>query len=231
VQVHGRHELVLRVWICRVDRLGPFVAAALIDAIQDPSLSQELFVMKTAMQAALAAISLSLATPTFAQDAHHPQDTPSQAAPTQPAPGQGRMGMMGPGGMMGNDMMGTDGMASMMPMMGMMRMMQGPGHVEGRIAFLKAELKITEAQGKPWADFAAALRQAAGRMHGGQAGMMGMRGAASLPQLLEQQEKQLATRLEAVRGVKSALAPLDAVLSDEQRKTLAQLHPMFMGMM
>jgi hypothetical protein len=182
--------------------------------------------MKAALQAALAAVSLSLATPSFAQDAHHPPGTSPQAVPAQPAPSAGRMGMMG-----GDMMMGADGMSGMMPMMSMMRMMQGPAHIEGRIAFLKAELKITEAQSKPWADFAAALRQAAGRMHGGQAGMMGMRAPASLPQILELQEKQLATRLEAVRGMKSALAPLEAVLSEEQRNTLGQLHPMFMGMM
>jgi hypothetical protein len=185
--------------------------------------------MTAFLKVALAAASVILATPSFAQDAHHPQETSPQAAPS-PSP-QGRMGMMGQGGMMGNDMMGGDGMSGMMPMMAMMRMMQGPMHVEGRIAFLKAELKIAEAQNKPWTDFATALRQAGTRMRAGQTGMMGMGAGMSMPQLLDQQEKQLVARLETVRSLKSSLNALHAVLSEEQRKTLALLHPMFMGMM
>jgi hypothetical protein len=179
------------------------------------SLIQEFVTMNATLKAALTAAGLILSAPSFAEETHHPEDTPAQAAPVQ-----GRMGMMG-----------GDGMSAMMPMMGMMRMMQGPAHVEGRIAFLKAELKITEAQDKPFADFAAALRQAAGKMRGGQMDMMGMAAGASLLQHLEHQEKQLTARLDAVRSLKTPLAPLHAALSEEQRKTLAQLHPMFMGMM
>jgi hypothetical protein len=166
--------------------------------------------MNATLTAALAATVLFFAAPSFAEETHHPQEAPAQAAP---AP---NMGMMGEAGAM--------------PMMAMMRMMQGPSHIEGRIAFLKAELKITEAQNKPFADFAAALRQAAGQMRGTQMGMMGMSNAA-LPQHLEHMEKQLGAKLDAVRTIKAAAAPLYAVLSEEQRKTLAQLHPMFMGMM
>lgn len=181
--------------------------------------------MKSFLKAAVAAASLIFATPSFAEDAHHPQGTPSQAIPSPSPPAQGQ------GGMMGDSMMGSDHMSGMMPMMAMMQMMQGPAHVEGRIAFLKAELKITDAQDKPWSDFAAALRQAGTKMRAGQMGMMGTGTGASSPQFLDQQEKQLAARLEALRSLKTALAPLHAVLSEEQRKTLAQLHPMFMGMM
>ena len=49
----------------------------------------------------------------------------------------------------------------MMPMMGMMQMMYGSAHMDGRLAFLRAQLKITSAQEKAWDDFANALRQAA----------------------------------------------------------------------
>lgn len=176
--------------------------------------------MNATFIAAVAAAGLLLAAPSSAEETHHPQQTPAQSAPAQ-----GSMGMMGPGGMMGDS-----GMSGMMPMMGMMRMMQGPAHVEGRIAFLKTELKITDAQSKPFADFAAALRQAAVGMRGNHMGMMGMSNSA-LPQHLEHMEKQLSARLDALRTIKAALTPLYAVLSEEQRKTLAQLHPMFMGMM
>jgi len=68
-------------------------------------------------------------------DEHHPGATPPPAAA---APGSGM-----PGGAMAG--------AGDMPMMGMMRMMMGregmsmgimAGHVEGRLAFLKTELKM-----------------------------------------------------------------------------------------
>ena len=55
------------------------------------------------------------------------------------------MGMMGPGGMMS-------------------MMMSMAGHVEGRIAFLKTELKITDAQTPQWNAFADALRANAQRI-------------------------------------------------------------------
>lgn len=60
--------------------------------------------------------------------------------------------MMGPGMMMGP---GT------MPMIGMM---DPARHVEGRLAFLRAELKITEAQTPQWNAFTDALRANAKRM-------------------------------------------------------------------
>lgn len=48
-----------------------------------------------------------------------------------------------------------------MPMMGMMN---GGQHVEGRLAFLKTELKITSAQEAVWDDYAKALRTNAQQM-------------------------------------------------------------------
>ena len=62
--------------------------------------------------------------------------------------GAGGMPMMGMMGMM----MGRDGMGGM-PMMAAMA-----GHVEGRLAFLKTELKITEAQLPLWNAVADAIR-------------------------------------------------------------------------
>jgi hypothetical protein len=57
-----------------------------------------------------------------------------------------------------------------MPIMGMMGMMMAmmemSGHIEGRIAFLKTELKITETQMPQWNAFVEALRGNAGRMSG-----------------------------------------------------------------
>ena len=66
----------------------------------------------------------------------------------------------GPGAMMGGQMsmMGMMGQGCMMPMMGM------SDHVAGRLAFLKAELKITDAQLPQWNAFADALRAHATQM-------------------------------------------------------------------
>jgi len=117
--------------------------------------------------------------------AHHPSDT--TAAPATPAPnapaagaqgqppgtGMGMMGGSGPGGMMGGDM--GPMMRNMMPMMRSMmaqrmdRMdgpmgMMSPRRVEGRIAFLRTELRITDAQQPAWNAFADALRAEARSM-------------------------------------------------------------------
>jgi hypothetical protein len=187
--------------------------------------------MKALVQIAVLMFVLGLAVPAAAEDAHHPPG----AAPTSPAPSQGMaerpgMGMMGQGNMMGDGMMH----GGMSQMMGMMQMMQGGGHFDGRLAFIKAELKITSAQDKVWEDFANALRQAAARVRDAKSAMRampsGMAPNVSPPQLLEQHEKQLMAQLDAVRVVKPALGPFYDSLSEDQKKTLAQLHPMFHGM-
>ena len=135
-------------------------------------------------------------------------------------------------GMMGRDgssmsMMHSGSQGGMGSMMGMMGMAQ---HVEGRIAFLRTELKITDGQLPQWNAFAEALRANARRMtemHG----MMGQGASPSAPERLERMEKMMAGMLEAVRSTKAALTPLYAVLSDEQKKTADTLLQGPMGMM
>jgi hypothetical protein len=189
--------------------------------------------MKTFLKSALVAAVFALATPALADDAHHPQGT-AQAQPQQdpkqparPGPGPGSAGMpnmMGQGSMMGGGMPG------------MMQMMQGGAHMDGRLAFLKAELKITPDQEKAWNDFATALRQVATKSRDSRGMMMmgdmsGQASSMSPPQMLEQYEKHLIQRLDAVKTMRTALVPFYAVLSDAQKNTLAELHPMFVGMM
>ncbi len=102
----------------------------------------------------------------------------------------GHAGMMGHGGMGGGDMM--DGHAGMMGAGGMMggdmeqmrAMMhemasQMTSHADERIAALKTELKITEAQLPQWSNFADALHSAAVSMHGMHQAMMGHAAAKS----------------------------------------------------
>ena len=128
-----------------------------------------------------------------------------------------------------------------MPMMGMMRMMMGregmagmrmmAGHVEGRLAFLKTELKITDAQLSLWNAVADAIRANAKSMGEMPGGMMGSPQAATLPDKLALREKMMTAHLEALRRFKAAADPLYVALSDEQKKTADELLIGPMGMM
>jgi hypothetical protein len=164
-----------------------------------------------------------MAAPALAQqqehEQHHPDTAPSAGMPQGMPGGAGGTPMMG----MMRMMMGQDGMGGMAMM---------AGHVEGRLAFLKTELKITEAQLPLWNAVADAIRANAksmGDMSGGM--MMGASQATTLPDKLTMQEKMMTAHLEALRKLKSAVDPLYAALSDEQKKTADELLMGPMGMM
>ena len=157
-----------------------------------------------------------IAGPALAQQPQHDEHHPPAAGP----------GMAG--GMAGCDMpmmrmlMGRDGIA----MMGAMAR-----HVEGRLAFLKAELKITDAQLPLWNAVADAMRANAKSMGDTAGGMMGGSQTARLPDKLAMREKMMTAHLEALRKFKAAADPLYAALSDEQKKTADELLIGPMGMM
>lgn len=137
------------------------------------------------------------------------------------------MGMMGQGGMT-MPMMGM-----MMSQGGMMPMMGRTDHIEGRLAFLKTELKITDAQLPQWNAFADAVRASATQMGGmmQQAAAMMQGGAPpALPERLDLQEKHMASLLETLRKMKAAVLPLYASLSDEQKRSADALIHGPMGM-
>ena len=115
-------------------------------------------------------------------------------------------------------------------MMGMMQMMAG--HVEGRIAFLKTELKITDEQMPVWNAVADAIRVAPKDVSGMPCMPM-MQSSDTLPERLAAREKAMTAHLEALRPLRSAVEPLYVALSDDQKKTADQLMigPMGMGMM
>ncbi|MBI5320195.1 Spy/CpxP family protein refolding chaperone [Bradyrhizobium sp.] len=200
---------------------------------------------------ALAALLLATASsPSFAQTADHDHSHGQKEAPAaqQPAQPGGQSGMGGSSGMQG--MKGGGGMmksmGGKMPMMDMMQkmgMMQQAGggmgmatidHVEGRIAFLRAELKITDAQNAAWNAFADALRANARSLGEVRSSIVsGMAGAAQ-PSLVDRfalQEKWLAARLEGTRAIKAALGNLIGALSDDQKKSADELLAPHMGMM
>ena len=195
--------------------------------------------------AVLASGSMSLAQDESSQDPHHP----AQGTEAQPDANAPQLPMQ-------NDQSGMMGMMRMMDMaqmMQMMNMMGGGGapsqagmgmermdpagmaminRVEGRIAFLRTELKITDAQAKAWEAFASALRDNAGRLdaarktlHSDQAGPQ------TLKQRLAAQEQWLSARLEGVRALKATFEHLYDVLSPEQHKSADELLAMHMGLM
>lgn len=194
---------------------------------------------------------LLVGTSAFAEDAHHPAATPVQASEesTQPQASAinpsammpsgdmmgGMMGMMGGGqGPMGMRATGQGPMAQ--GGMWAMAQVMAPEHIEGRIAFLKTELKITTEQESLWNAFAEVLRANA---RGAREGMTQMpsamdstgRAAATTLQRIESRESALASRLESVRKLKAALAPLYQALDGAQKQMADRLLvPPMMGM-
>jgi hypothetical protein len=182
-----------------------------------------------------------LAAPAYAQQAAQPGYQSESATPSR-----GSMMGVGQGSMMGGNqgsMMGS-GHGSMMDMMHMMMGERGTGgmgmmsamagHVEGSLAFLKTELKITDAQKPLWDKFADALRSnaktTAPAMRGG---MTSSNQSATVPERLAARENFLTARLNALRELKAAADPLYVALSPEQKKTADEvmLSPMGMGIM
>ena len=195
--------------------------------------------MNTLSKTAFAA-ALLLAFPAHAEDAHHPapaETTAPAATAAQPPASAPDAGAAMPGGMTGGmtggGMMGGDMMKMMQEMMGrhagmmrgmmsggtgmqdgMMGKMMAPEHVEGRIAFLRTELKVTDAQQPLWEAVAAALRENARADAGTMQQPMADQG---LPGSLERRERQLAARLEAVQRLRTAVEPFYAALDDTQK--------------
>jgi hypothetical protein len=143
----------------------------------------------------------------------------------------GQGGMMGPGGMMGGDM--TQMMSMMRNMMNMMSAQSGmmTPNVEGRIASLKTELKITDAQTANWNRFAEAMRATAGSMNSMYEQMMQSGPATTLPARLERRETMLSAHLSRVKALKEALDPLYSSFTDEQKKIASGIMIGPMGMM
>lgn len=154
--------------------------------------------------------------------------TPAIADKNDDAPGwwswgmHQMMGRMGRGRDMGGCMMGS-----------------GPGdlldRIDGRLAFVKAELKITDAQSEAWSGLAETIRvnsethnamhrEMMKEMHGGD--LFGK----SLPDRLIFQETHLETRLQQVKDVREDVEILYAVLDDEQKQSADEVVLPMMGM-
>lgn len=91
--------------------------------------------------------------------------------------------------------------------------------IDGRLAFLKTELKITEAQLPAWNTFATAVRSNVTTMKAELQAMHGMVGGdVSAPDRLLAQANAFAAHAEEMTKLKAALDPLYAALSAEQKK-------------
>jgi hypothetical protein len=165
--------------------------------------------------------------------AHHQGSAPMMSS------GAGNTGMMqqgfqsgsSNGGMMNGD---TGRMMSMMQnMMNMISAQSGMmfPNVEGRIAYLKTELQITDSETPQWNHFADALRATGKSMNGLYQQMMQPPGTETLPARLQAQENLLSAHLTTLKALQAALTPLYASFSDEQKKRADTLLIGPMGMM
>jgi len=107
--------------------------------------------------------------------------------------------------------------------------------IDGRLAFLKTELKITESQQKQWEELASTIRTNA-EVHNAMMRdrMEEMRSGKffekPLPDRLAIQEAHLESRLQQVKDVRAALDKLYAVLDDNQKKTADEIVLPMMGL-
>jgi len=188
--------------------------------------------------ALLAGIALAHAQTAREHDSHHPDAQAQGVKPERPmASPAGKQAGPGMGMDMGKMMGG--GMEQMMPMMRMMqamRMMDGMmpragggmammagQHVEGRIAFLKAELGVTDAQLPQWNAFAEAMREGAKSMRTVMAANMAAGMPATAPARSDAMIAMMTSRLDAMKATSAAGKALYAVFTDEQKKTADEL--------
>lgn len=137
-----------------------------------------------------------------------------------PGMGQGMMGRGGMGGcpMMGG-MMGQGGQGMMGPgMMGHGMMMDHGPMIEARLAYLKADLAITDAQAAAWNVYADAVRARAASRHSTRTEMMETMKSATLPERIAARLKAMETMVESLKVLKPATEALYGVLTEEQRK-------------
>ena len=128
--------------------------------------------------------------------------------------GQGMQGMMGPG-MMGNMPMG---MGSMGQGMGPGMMMgQGP-MMEGRLAYLKAELGITDTQAAAWDGYVSAVKARGDTMQSMHATMMQAMQSGTAFARMDAHAAAMQSMMDSMKSLKPATEALYKVLGEDQKK-------------
>jgi hypothetical protein len=103
--------------------------------------------------------------------------------------------------------------------------------IDGRLAFLKAELKITDAQTPAWNKLADALRKsAASRAERMRGKWSGHDTAKSLVERLDAHEQYMSARLEEIKHIKASWSELYQGLSDSQKKEADEIVLPMMGL-
>ena len=133
-------------------------------------------------------------------------------------PGMGMMGpgMMGDGGM-GPGMMGRNGMMTPGMMGPGMMMGYGPA-MEGQLAYVKAELGITDAQKDTWDAYANAIKSRATTMQSMHTAMVQAMQTGSALERMDARTNAMPTMVESMKTIKPATEALYRVLTDEQKK-------------
>jgi hypothetical protein len=147
-----------------------------------------------------------------------------------PASAQGGPGMYGGPGMMGRYGGGPGewGGGWRMWGFGSDRMLD---RVDGRLAFLKAELKITDAQSAAWSKLADAIKASAKSMTARMKTVYSAdEKAKTLPERLDVQLQFMTARLDEIKQVNAAFRQLYSQLSDTQKKEADTLVLPMMGM-
>ncbi|CCB64108.1 MULTISPECIES: Spy/CpxP family protein refolding chaperone [unclassified Hyphomicrobium] len=136
--------------------------------------------------------------------------------PQMPMMGQGMMGGQGmmAGQGMGPGMMGQSGMGMMGH--GMMNDM-GP-MMEGRLAYMKAELGITAEQTAAWDDYAKAVKARAAGMQETRTEMMKVMHSGSALDRLDARTKAMENMVQNLKAVRPSVEALYNALSDDQKK-------------
>jgi hypothetical protein len=103
-----------------------------------------------------------------------------------------------------------------------------PSRIEGRLAFLKTELKITDGQTQQWEALASVMRQQDQAMRAQMQQMREQRQQRgdkpmNAVERFEQRERMSTARLERSKQFLVAFRPLYEKLSDEQKKTADDL--------
>lgn len=117
----------------------------------------------------------------------------------------------------------------MMDMGGMQPMGSSAARLEGRIAFLRAELGITGAQAPTWDAFANALRAGRGHLDAARAALQESTTAADPMERLEAYENHLRARTEAIHATRVAFSTLFGQLDDVQKRKATTTMLPFIG--
>lgn len=125
--------------------------------------------------------------------------------------------------MMGHGMMGRDMDPGMMG--GGMRGMMGPGMMmgngpmmEGRLAYLKAELGISDPQTEAWNGYVSAIKARASTMQSSHAAMMQAMQSGTAVERLQAHVRAMESMVESLKALTPPTEALYKVLSDEQKK-------------